>query len=201
MNSHIATSAARAWRSARSMSPAGALTPAPPRSDTAAPTRPGSAAKLPGGGGEAVAHSSVVARHGLSAGWPRRALQWRFHRNTSWNRPRATAAQVMCAFQVSDGWASALLDAGVVQPPVHAHQPHQEHRQEDRVHAHERAPEVQQAEPFVQAPAGHLRKPVIDAGEEREQRARRDQVVEVPDHVERVVQDHVARPRGRAAAR
>ena len=39
-----------------------------------------------------VAHSSVVARHGFSAGSPRRALRTTFHRNTSWKTPRATAA-------------------------------------------------------------------------------------------------------------
>ena len=58
----------------------------------------------------------------------------------------------------------------------------------------ERADEVHQAEPFVEPPAGDLREPVIDGGEEREHRARRHQVVEVADDVVGVVQDEVARP-------
>ena len=54
------------------------------------------------------------------------------------------------------------------------------------------------AEPLVQPPAGDERIPVVDAGEQREDRARRDQVVKVRHHVVGVVQDHVA---GREAER
>ena len=54
-------------------------------------------------------------------------------------------------------------------------------------------------EQLVHLPAGGLREPVVDAGEQREDRARRDDVVEVADDVIRVVQMDVggARPSGR----
>ena len=47
---------------------------------------------------------------------------------------------------------------------------------------------MQLAEVLVHLPAGRLREPVVDAGEEREERARRHDVVEVADHVVGVVQ-------------
>ena len=49
------------------------------------------------------------------------------------------------------------------------------------------------AEHVVHLPAGRLREPVVDAGEQREDRARRDDVVEVADDVIGVVQVDVRR--------
>ena len=59
-------------------------------------------------------------------------------------------------------------------------------------------PEVDLAERLVHLPPGHLREPVVDAGEQREDRPRRDDVVEVADDVVGVVQVDVggARPSG-----
>ena len=54
-------------------------------------------------------------------------------------------------------------------------------------------PEVDAAEEVVHLPAGRLREPVVDAAEQRHQRARGDHVVEVADDVVGVVQVDVGR--------
>ena len=60
------------------------------------------------------------------------------------------------------------------------------HRGERRVEEDERRPEVQLAEALVVHPARHLREPVVDAGEDREQRAAEQHVVDVGDDEVRV---------------
>ena len=69
------------------------------------------------------------------------------------------------------------------------------------VHEDERRPEVELAERLVHLAAGGLREPVVDAGEQREDRARRHHVVEVADHVVGVVQVDVGGGEARAAGR
>ena len=64
----------------------------------------------------------------------------------------------------------------------------QEHRQENHVHADERRPEMHLAPELVHHPAGRFREPIINPGEEREDRSRRDDVMEMRDHVIGVVQ-------------
>ena len=62
-------------------------------------------------------------------------------------------------------------------------------------------PEVDLAERLVHLPPGRLREPVVDPGEQREDRPRRHHVVEVGDHVVGVVQVDVGGVQARAAAR
>ena len=81
-----------------------------------------------------------------------------------------------------------VLDAAVVQAPRNACQPLRKHRHEHAVNAEERAPEVDAPPEVIQLASGGFREPVIDTGEHREDRPRRDNVVEVPDDVVRVVQ-------------
>ena len=67
--------------------------------------------------------------------------------------------------------------------PVDAHEVH---RAEGQVEEDERHPEVQLAERLVVHPAGHLREPVVDPGEDREHRAAEQHVVDVGDDEVRV---------------
>src|SRR3712207_9384022 len=50
----------------------------------------------------------------------------------------------------------------------------------------ERQPDVDLAEPLVVHPARHLREPVVDAGEDREQRSAEEHVVDVRSEERRV---------------
>ena len=61
-------------------------------------------------------------------------------------------------------------------------------REEQHVGADEGQPEVQLAERLVVHVAGHLREPVVPAGEDGEHGAERQHVVEVRDDVVGVVQ-------------
>ena len=56
-------------------------------------------------------------------------------------------------------------------------------------------PELPAGQPLGQHPAGHLRKPVVDAGEDAEQRAADQHEVEVADHEVGVLQLKVERGR------
>ena len=58
--------------------------------------------------------------------------------------------------------------------------------EERHVEADEHQPEVHLAQPLVQHPAGQLREPVVDAGEDAEHAAAEEHVVEVRDHEVRV---------------
>src|SRR3546814_1246404 len=60
--------------------------------------------------------------------------------------------------------------------------------EEKDVHADEKNPEMQLAQELAVHPARHLREPVIEAGEEREDRAQRQHIVEVRDDIIGVVQ-------------
>src|SRR3546814_15961638 len=60
--------------------------------------------------------------------------------------------------------------------------------EEQDVHADEEDPEMQLAQELAVHPARHLREPVIEAGEEREDRAQRQHIVEVRDDIIGVVQ-------------
>src|SRR5437016_460123 len=64
----------------------------------------------------------------------------------------------------------------------------QKHRQENHVHANERRPEMHFAPEIVHHSASRFREPIIDAGKEGEDSARRDDVVEMRDDVVSVVQ-------------
>ena len=68
----------------------------------------------------------------------------------------------------------------------HPLDPEPVHREEGQVEADERQPEVQLAERLVVHPAGHLREPEVDPGEDREQRAAEEHVVDVRDDEVRV---------------
>ena len=78
--------------------------------------------------------------------------------------------------------------AAVVPAAMHARHTLQEHREKDAVDEDQRAPEMHTPEELVEHPPGGFRVPVIDAREDRENRARRDHVVEVTDDVVGVVQ-------------
>ena len=66
--------------------------------------------------------------------------------------------------------------------------------------ADERQPEVHLAQPLVEHPAGHLREPEVDAGEDGEHDRAEQHVVEVRHHEVRVGDVEVDR-RARPAAR
>src|SRR5882762_937163 len=71
---------------------------------------------------------------------------------------------------------------------MHSKHSLQEHRQENHVHAHERRPEMHLAPEIVHHSASRLREPVIDASKERENSARRDNIMEMSDDVVGIVQ-------------
>src|SRR5262249_3532884 len=75
-------------------------------------------------------------------------------------------------------------------PPRHALQ---KHRQENHVHTNERRPEMHFAPELAHLSTSRFREPVIDASEESEDRARRNDVMKVRDHVISVVQIKVGR--------
>jgi hypothetical protein len=56
------------------------------------------------------------------------------------------------------------------------------HRHEGEVHADEHQPEVDLPEALVEEAAGHLREPVVDAGEDAEHRSTEEHVVDVSHH-------------------
>jgi hypothetical protein len=60
------------------------------------------------------------------------------------------------------------------------------HREEQQVRADEEDPESNLAGPVEQHLPRHLREPVVEAGEDREDRGTEDDVVEVGDHEVRV---------------
>ena len=66
-----------------------------------------------------------------------------------------------------------------VDAPRHAEQPGDVHHVERQVEADHEQPEVQLAQPLAQHPAGDFRVPVVERGEEREENAADDHVVEV----------------------
>src|SRR5690606_12551673 len=75
-----------------------------------------------------------------------------------------------------------------------------EHGGEDPVHEEERGPEVEVAETGAHVAPGDLGEAVVDPGEEAEDRAGGDDVVEVPDDVVGVVQVEVGQAEGEGQA-
>ena len=69
----------------------------------------------------------------------------------------------------------------VVDAARHALHADDVHRPEGQVEEDEGHPEVQAAQALVVHPARHLREPVVDAGEDREQRSAEEHVVDVGD--------------------
>jgi hypothetical protein len=83
----------------------------------------------------------------------------------------------------------------------HAEQTGDVHREERDVEEHEHEPEVPAAEPLVEQAARDLREPVIEGGEEREENAADEHVMEVRDDEVRVVRLPVERHRRQHHAR
>src|SRR5207245_1153399 len=75
----------------------------------------------------------------------------------------------------------------------HTGQTQEVHREEGDVERDQRRPEMELAAPFVVHVTGPLRAPVVETGEQREQRTGHQYVVEVRDHVVSVVQLDVDR--------
>src|SRR6266705_225641 len=67
--------------------------------------------------------------------------------------------------------------AAIVPAPMHAEHSLQKHRQKNNVHADERRPEMHVAPELVHGAAGRFWEPIIDAGEQSEDRTRRDDVM------------------------
>ena len=158
----------------------------------------GSDVKLPGGGGELVAHSSVQARHGLSP---------------ATSPVRDAAHEVVDEDEQRDGDEVAAqrrdeierVPAEVgrvgVHAPRHAQEPEDVHGHERRQESQAVQPEVDLAEAVAHAAPEHLGEPVVDAGEEREHGTGEEDVVEVGDHVVRVGHLPVERHRRPASRR
>ena len=150
--------------------------------------------KLYGGGGELVAHSSVLPSHGSSpAGLPLRSEMNTFHRSGS-----MLAAIVNPPIVASEVEVVPARRRGVVgDPPRHARQAQLVHREERQVEADEHQHELDLAQRLVQHPAGHLGEPVVQPGHDPEDRPAEQDVVEVGDDPVRVVEGEVDR-HGRA---
>ena len=71
---------------------------------------------------------------------------------------------------------------------MHAEHSLEKHRQKNDVHAYERRPEMHFAPKLIHGTTGGLGEPIVDSGEEREDRPRRDDVVEVRNDIIGVVQ-------------
>ena len=83
----------------------------------------------------------------------------------------------------------------------HAVQPEHVHREEREVEAEQHQPEVKLADLLAQHRPDHLREPVVDAGEEAEDRAAEEHVVEVRDDEVGVVLFRSRTARARASRR
>src|SRR5436853_4492450 len=86
--------------------------------------------------------------------------------------------------------------AAVVPTTMHAQHSLQEHRQKDHVHADERRPEVHLAPELAHGSTGGLGKPIIDPGEQTEDRPGCDDVMEMGDDVISVVQIEIGAVEG-----
>src|SRR5215469_1813094 len=72
--------------------------------------------------------------------------------------------------------------------PMHSCHALQKHWQENHVHADERRPKMHFAPELTHLSASRFRKPVIDTSEKSEDCARRNDVMEMRDHVIGIVQ-------------
>src|SRR5439155_15691072 len=77
--------------------------------------------------------------------------------------------------------------ATIVPAPMHPGHSLQKHRQKDHVHADERRPEMHFPPELAHFSASCFREPVINAGKKSEDRAGRDDVVEMRDDVMGIV--------------
>src|SRR5262249_46976980 len=102
------------------------------------------------------------------------------------NRDRHVPMETAQAPGLFRGQIPAL--PAIVPAAVHAQHSLQEHWQENYVHADERWPEMDLAPEVTHLAPSCLREPVIDPGENGEDRSRRDDVMEMRDHVVSVVQ-------------
>ena len=82
-----------------------------------------------------------------------------------------------------------------VDPPRHSVHSEEVHGEERDVHSDEHEPEVELPEAFPDHPARKLRPPVVDPGEEAEDRAAEEDIVEMCDDEVRIVLD-IDRGRG-----
>src|SRR5882762_3641777 len=82
--------------------------------------------------------------------------------------------------------------AAIVPTPMHSEHSLQKHRQKNYVHADERGPEMHFSPELVHHSAGRFGEPIVDAGEQGENRARRDDVMEVRDDVISVVEIEIS---------
>ena len=92
---------------------------------------------------------------------------------------------------------SGTLRRGIIRAAVghasqHARHALRKHRHEDEIHENQRQPEMHPAPEFIHLPPGHLWEPIINAGEQRKNRPRRDDIMEVGDDVISVVKMDVA---------
>src|SRR4029434_10198523 len=83
-----------------------------------------------------------------------------------------------------------------VPAPVHSKYALQKHREKNHIHADERGPKMDLAPEVVHLSPGRSLEPIIDAGEDREDRSRRDDVMEMRDHVIGVVQVKISAVEG-----
>ena len=153
----------------------------------------GSRSKLCGGGGDVVAHSSVCPPHGSLPG-RRAALAGPPHVPEERQRRRAEQERADRRHAVERGEPVVGQVAG--DPAGHALDAELVLHEERQVEADEHQHEVHPAPALVQQPAGELREPVVDAGEQRERRAAEQHVVHVGDDEVRVVELEVDGRRG-----
>ena len=99
---------------------------------------------------------------------PRRRLMTRLNEKRQLQQAKGERAERHVQLRRAGALRNRVLLAGVVQTAIDASEPEREHRQEDRVHRDERAPEVEHTEPVIERASGDFREPVIDAGEDRE---------------------------------
>src|SRR6267143_3119450 len=83
--------------------------------------------------------------------------------------------------------------SAIVPASMHSGHPLQKHRQENQVHANERWPKMHFAPELAHLSSSRFREPIIDASEESEDCARRDDVMKVRDHVIGIVQIKIGR--------
>src|SRR5436190_8982017 len=78
--------------------------------------------------------------------------------------------------------------ATIVPAAMHAEHALQKHREKNHIHADERGPEMHFAPEVVHLSPGRFREPIIDPSKYGEDRAGRDDVMEMRDYVVGVVQ-------------
>src|SRR3546814_15757678 len=93
--------------------------------------------------------------------------------------------------RISD-WSSDVcssdLTSVIRDTPGHSAHPQEVHREEQNVYADEEDPEMNLTQELVELPAADLREPVIEAGKKRKDRAKRQHIMEVGNHIIGVVQ-------------